>query len=105
MRNMIFLQALLCLCLNIVMAQSPGFRSFNTASGTMGALQSMPTHAIANDFGPRYVKRKDKSDTPYDWHGGIDYNGFVGDGDNDKGYRMRAIVGGTIYAISTGSLK
>lgn len=60
---------------------------------------------VASDFGPRYVKRKDLPDTPYDWHGGIDYNGFVGDGDDDKGYRLRSIVDGTIHAISTGSLK
>ena len=29
---------------------------------------------VASDFGPRYVKRKNKSDTPYDWHGGVEYN-------------------------------
>ena len=28
---------------------------------------------VASDFGPRYVKRTDKPDTPYDWHGDIDY--------------------------------
>ena len=38
---------------------------------------------VASDFGPRYVKRTNKPDTPYDWHGGIDYNGFVGDGNLD----------------------
>ena len=60
---------------------------------------------VASDFGPRYVKREGKPDTPYDWHGGIDYNGLAGDGNDDKGYRLRAIVGGTIHTLSTGSLK
>ena len=74
MRNMIFLQALLCLCLNTVMAQSPGFRSFNTTSGTMSALQSMPTNAIADDFGPRNLGKT------Y-WHGGVDFNTSQGAGE------------------------
>ena len=72
MRNIIFLLALLCLYLNTAMAQSPGFRSFNTATGELGALQSMPTNAIADDFGLRNLGRT------Y-WHGDVDFNSIQND--------------------------
>ncbi|MBK8621207.1 MAG: hypothetical protein IPN79_05460 [Saprospiraceae bacterium] len=67
MRNIIFLLALLCLQLNIINAQSPGYRSFNKTTGRLGNLTIMPTNAIADDFGPRNLGRT------Y-WHGGIDFN-------------------------------
>lgn len=76
MRNIIFLLVLLCLYLNTAMAQSPGFRSFNTATGELGALQSMPTNAIADDFGPRNLGRT------Y-WHGDVDFNSIQNDGHAD----------------------
>ena len=54
---------------------------FNPCSGaniTYGttAYFNQPNQ-VASDFGPRYVKRKNKPDTSYDRHGGIDYNALV----------------------------
>jgi len=76
MRNIKFPMALLCLFLTINMiAQSPRIRKFSSA-GVLENAQTMPTNAIADDFGPRdYGSTK--------WHGGIDFNSAKNDGDND----------------------
>ena len=71
MRNISFLVALLCLLLNRIEAQSPGFRSFNTNTHILGNLSTMPTNAIADDFGPRNVGKAK-------FHAGVDFNCLQG---------------------------
>lgn len=87
MRNITFLWALLCL--NTALAQSPGFRSFSTTSGSLGLLQSMPTNAIADDFGPRNLAKT------Y-WHGGVDFNTSQGAGEAQRWWMVVSPQAGVI---------
>jgi hypothetical protein len=74
--------ALLCILLTYtISAQSPRFRSLNTATGVLGAPQNMPTNAIADDFGPRDLGRD------Y-FHGGVDFNAAQNDRNRDLWHPM-----------------
>ena len=84
-----YLMALLCLCLSTINAQSPGFRTFDQSSGTIGAVQTMPTNAIADDFGPRNLAKT------Y-WHGGIDFNISQGAGEAQRWWMIVSPQAGII---------
>jgi len=75
--------AALCLYLSAVAGQSPQFRSYNTATDVLGPLTSMPTNAIADDFGPRaYESKKNKAH----FHAGVDFNCSPAAGNAQKWY-------------------
>ncbi|MBK8347081.1 MAG: hypothetical protein IPL08_05440 [Saprospiraceae bacterium] len=89
MRNITFLLALLCLCLSTINAQSPGFRTFDQSSGIIGTVQTMPTNAVADDFGPRNLAKT------Y-WHGGIDFNTSQGAGEGQRWWMIVSPQAGII---------
>lgn len=57
-----------------------------------GNAVNFPANGIADDFGPR--------DLGDDWHGGIDYNSNMNDGNNDKGDLILAPNSGTIVNVN-----
>ena len=54
---------------------------------------TMNTLDIISDFGPRLINNT----CSYNFHGGIDYT--VPNGVEDRGYHVRAVVGGEIYRV------
>jgi hypothetical protein len=62
----------------------PQVRVWN-GSGYDGAA-NFPANGIASDYGPRNIGDN--------WHGGIDYNTSMNDGNNDKGDLILATFGG-----------
>lgn len=86
----IFLLALLCVFISSnTYSQSPRFRTLNTGTGVLGAVQDMPTNAIADDFGPRDFGADN-------FHGGVDFNAAQNDQDGDLWYPMISPQAGVI---------
>ena len=75
MKRKIFLLALLCLQMSIY-AQSPGFYIYYPDNDQAHGPFTMPTNAIADDFGPRNLGDG--------FHGGVDFNCYQGAGDAQK---------------------
>ena len=75
MKRNIFLWALLCLQVSIF-AQSPGFYIYYPSTGKAHGPYTMPTIAVADDFGPRALDDG--------FHGGVDFNCYQGAGDAQK---------------------
>jgi len=65
-----------------MIAQSPRIRKFSTA-GVLENAQTMPTNAIADDFGPRNLAKT------Y-WHGGIDFNTSQGVGEAQRWWMIES---------------
>lgn len=61
-----------------------------------GTSTEFPTTEIADDFGPRQLKKNSYTFKEYDWHGGVDYNSNINDGNNDFGNLLLAVEGGNI---------
>jgi hypothetical protein len=59
---------------------------------TYGNAINFPNNLIADDYGPRQLDAA----RPYDWHGGIDFNGPGGPDSNDEGDIILAIEGGIV---------
>lgn len=62
-----------------------------------GQIDHYDTEQIISDFGPRYIS----ANTPYDFHGGIDYTTTLPNPNppNDLGYHLVAIEGGNIVRL------
>ena len=83
---------------------SQGLHDYGTAT------PFFPNNLVADDFGPRQLNRTQTNNgvttiihDPYNWHGGIDFNGP----NPDVGDLILAIEGGTVHSsgVNTGGFK
>lgn len=74
MRYIIF-TILIFISYSIVCQNIPQFRKYN-GNGAYGEVEVFPVKGIASDYGTRNIDDH--------WHGGIDYNSSMNDGNNDR---------------------
>ena len=77
MKQIFHLLVIVLMTTGTVMGQSAQYRQYQgtNAQGLhiYGSVANFPDSLVADDYGPR---QKDPN-TPYDWHGGIDFNAPV----------------------------
>ena len=103
MKQLFYLLVIVLMTTDMVMGQSTQYRQYQgiNAQGLYiyGSATNFPDSLVADDYGPR---QKDAS-TPYDWHGGIDYNAPTAGGNNDgedKGDLILAVEKGKVSSSS-----
>jgi hypothetical protein len=92
MKKYFFIIALYWLNTYFVIAQSPHYYIYYPSTDKAHGPYIMPTHAIADDFGPRDLAG---SNNVY-FHGGLDFNCWQNAGTNQKWYPCVSPQSGTI---------
>lgn len=88
MKKYFFIIALYWFNTCLVIAQSPHFRIYDTNNDILGPVTEMPTNAIADDFGPRYLDDG--------FHAGVDFNCYQGADESQRWWMIVSPENGLI---------